>query len=58
MALELNSVIFAQVVAAVEQTFVLHAVAVLPTTRLSDDLAIGRFGRFKLIILLAELFDI
>lgn len=52
-----NQAIFAQVVRVIERIFHAPVSALLPSTRLTDDLALGRLGRWKLIIALEDIFD-
>jgi acyl carrier protein len=53
-----NDEIFNKVVLAVEQTVYLQGHTLSPTTRLTDDLQLGRFGRVRLTIYLEETFDV
>jgi len=52
-----NSV-FDKVVLALEQTTFIGIPGIRPSTRLSDDLALGGFGRLKLAIYLEEVFGV
>jgi acyl carrier protein len=52
-----NSV-FDKVVLALEQTTFIGIPGIRPSTRLSDDLALGGFGRLKLAIYLEEAFAV
>jgi acyl carrier protein len=52
-----NSV-FDKVALAIEQTTLIEAPGIWPSTRLADDLALGGFGRLKLAIYLEEVFGV
>jgi len=53
-----NSSVFAKVAQAVAQAMYVEISCLLQTTRLTDDLALGKLGRLKLAIVLEEAFDI
>lgn len=53
-----GDVIFKKVVLAVEQTLYIEGHALSTTTRLVDDLQLGRFGRVRLALYLEETFDV
>ncbi len=53
-----NSSVFIKVALAIKQVMHTETADLLQTTRLVDDLALGRFGRLKLAVCLEELFDI
>ncbi len=53
-----NNFVSGKVALAVGQTVHVEASNISETTRLADDLALGRFGRLKLAIYLEEVFDL
>lgn len=53
-----NSSVFNKVALAIKQVTHAETAELLQTTRLVDDLALGRFGRLKLAVCLEELFDV
>ena len=53
-----NDSVFDKVVRAVEQVTRFKAHEISPSTRLADDLALGRVGRLKLAIHLEDIFAI
>jgi acyl carrier protein len=53
-----DAVVFEKVSRAVGQVVRRGKSDLSPATRLSDDLALGRFGRLKLAICLEEAFDV
>jgi acyl carrier protein len=50
--------VFEKVVQAVEQTVYIAGKSVTPTSRLVDDLRLGRFARLKLALYLEETFEV
>jgi acyl carrier protein len=50
--------VFDKVVLAVQQTVYIDRQGLAPTTRIADDLGVGRFGRIKLALYLEETFDV
>jgi acyl carrier protein len=50
--------VFDKVILAVEQTVYLKGLSLTPTTRIANDLRIGKFGRLKLALYLEETFDV
>ena len=50
--------VFEKVVLAVEQTVYVGGESVTPTSRLVDDLRLGRFARLKLALYLEETFEV
>jgi acyl carrier protein len=57
MRSDTGSAVFEKVVLAVEQTVYVERRDLTPTSRLVDDLRLGRFGRIKLALYLEETFD-
>lgn len=53
-----RNAVFEKVVLAVEQTVYVESSNLTPTSRLVDDLRLGRFGRIKLALYLEETFDV
>jgi acyl carrier protein len=53
-----RDIVFKKVVMAVEQTVHLGGEHVTPTSRLVDDLRLGRFARLKLALYLEETFEV
>ena len=49
--------VFDKVILAVEQTIYTEGASLSATSRLADDLRLGRFGRIKLALYLEETFD-
>jgi acyl carrier protein len=58
MLSETRDIVFDKVVMAVEQTVFVEGESVTPTSRLVDDLKLGRFARLKLALYLEETFDV
>ena len=52
-----NNAVFLNVALAVQWATDTDLALISPTTRLVDDLALGRFGRLRLAICLEEVFD-
>jgi acyl carrier protein len=52
-----RSSVFAKVALAIEQVTFVQVPAIRPSTRLTDDLALGGFGQLKLAICLKEAFE-
>ncbi len=50
--------IFDKVVLSIEQTLYVEGQSLSPSTRLVDDLSLGRFGRIRLAMYLEETFDL
>ena len=53
-----RDIVFEKVVLAVEQTVYTGDEGVTPTSRLVDDLRLGRFARLKLALYLEETFEV
>ena len=53
-----DSAVFMKVAVAIESTTSLDPTEVSPSTRLVEDLSLGRFGRLRLAIHLEEIFDL
>lgn len=58
MQVALDSFVLARVKLAIEQTTYIGDRVVTPETRLTSDLALGKFARLKLTMYLEEEFDI
>jgi acyl carrier protein len=58
MPSEMRDMVFDKVVTAVEQTVYVGGESVTPTSRLVDDLRVGRFARLKLALYLEETFEV
>jgi acyl carrier protein len=53
-----RDIVFEKVVLAVEQTVYIGDEGITPTSRLVDDLRLGRFARLKLALYLEETFEV
>ena len=53
-----RDIVFEKVVLAVEQTVYIGGKGITPTSRLVDDLRLGRFARLKLALYLEETFEV
>ncbi len=53
-----RDIVFEKVVLAVEQTVYTGDEGITPTSRLVDDLTLGRFARLKLALYLEETFEV
>ena len=53
-----RDIVFEKVVLAVEQTVYTGDESITPTSRLVDDLRLGRFARLKLALYLEETFEV
>jgi acyl carrier protein len=58
MPSKMRDMVFDKVVTAVEQTVYVGGESVTPTSRLVDDLRVGRFARLKLALYLEETFEV
>jgi acyl carrier protein len=58
MPSKMRDMVFDKVVTAVEQTVSVGGESVTPTSRLVDDLRVGRFARLKLALYLEETFEV
>jgi acyl carrier protein len=58
MRSDTRNAVFEKVVQAVEQTVYVEGRDLTPTSRLVDDLRLGRFARIKLALYLEETFDV
>jgi acyl carrier protein len=58
MEAAINSSVLDRVVLALEQTACVGDFGITLTTRLADDLELGRFGLVKLALLLEEIFNV
>jgi acyl carrier protein len=54
----MTNVVFEKVVLAVEQAVHTTGISLSATSRLTDDLRLGRFGRIRLALYLEETFDV